>query len=251
MSVLKEKVAIVTGGSRGIGRATAEVFASVGATVIICGRKQYALEEVAKENEYLPGKIVPMQCHIGRLPDLEHVVETTLKELGRIDVLVNNAATNIYNGPCLDMGETEFDKIVEVNLKSIVRLTKLVAPGMCERGSGSIINIAATAGIRPEPMNLLYNMTKAAVISLTKSYALELSPRGVRVNAIAPGLVQTELSAHLWRNDGWLAGHMGTQPIQHLGQPEEIAEVALMLASERSSLITGQVFVVDGGMLLS
>lgn len=251
MSVLKGKVALVTGGSRGIGRAIAEVFASVGATVVICGRKLYALDHVAGDNEILSGRIVPMQCNVTRYAEMEGLVQTILAQHGRIDVLVNNAATNIYTGYALELGEAEFDRIIDVNLRSVYRMTGLVAPTMCERGSGSIINVASTAGIRPEPHNLLYSMTNAALLMMTKSYALELGPRGVRVNAIAPGLVETEMSAYIWKDEQKLAEHMAKQPLRHLGQPEEVAEVALLLASERSSLVTGQTFVVDGGALVA
>jgi NAD(P)-dependent dehydrogenase (short-subunit alcohol dehydrogenase family) len=251
MSILKDKIALVTGGSRGIGRAIAEVFAKVGATVVICGRKQYALDQVVQDNTMFPGRIIPMQCNVTRLEELETMVETVQREIGAVDVLVNNAATNLINGYALDLGEAEFDRAVETNLKSVYRLIRLVAPAMCQRGSGSIINIAATAGIKPEPLNLLYSMTKAAVLMMTKSYALELAPRGVRVNAIAPGLVQTEMSGYVWKDEQRLAEHLRVQPVRHLGQPEEVAEVALMLASERASFVTGQTFIVDGGMLLS
>lgn len=251
MSVLKEKVALVTGGSRGIGRAIAEVFASVGATVVVCGRKLYALEQVSRDNDMLPGRIVPMQCDISNYAEMESMVQTVLAEQERIDILVNNAAATIPGRSALELSEAEFDKLVEVNLKSVFRMVKLVAPGMCARGSGSIINIAATAGLKPEPENFLYSMTNAALIMMTKSYALELGPRGVRVNAIAPGLVQTEMSEYIWKNEERLARHIASQSLRHLGQPEEVAEVALMLASERSSLVTGQTFVVDAGWLLS
>jgi NAD(P)-dependent dehydrogenase (short-subunit alcohol dehydrogenase family) len=247
MSVLKEKVALITGGSRGIGRAIAEVFAGVGATVVICGRKLYSLEQVVLDNRILPGQIVPLQCNVARSEEMENMVQTILAEQGRIDILVNNAATNLYNGYALDLGEAEFDRMVETNLKSVYQMMRLVAPGMCERGSGSIINIAATAGIKPEPLNLLYSMTNAAVLMLTKSYALELAARGVRVNAIAPGLVQTEMSSHIWKDDQRLKVQLDLQPLRHLGQPEEVAEIALLLATDRASFVTGQTFVVDGG----
>jgi dehydrogenase/reductase SDR family protein 4 len=246
MSILKGKVAIVTGASRGIGRSIAEVFVREGAQVVICGRKQETLEQVAKE---IGAKAIV--CHVGKSSDIEALVATTTREFGKIDILVNNAATNIAQGPCLEMDEGQFDKMVEINLKSTFRLMKLVAPGMCERGSGSIINIASIAGLRPQLHSLLYSMTKAALIMMTQSYAIELGPQGVRVNAIAPGLIQTVLSEYFWKNETLRDKQLGAQPVKHLGQPVEIAEIALTLASDRSSYMTGQTLVVDGGYLLS
>jgi NAD(P)-dependent dehydrogenase (short-subunit alcohol dehydrogenase family) len=248
---LQSKVAVVTGASRGIGQSIAELFAREGATVFICGRKQDTLDGVAAGQTAAGGRVIPVACHVGRLEDLESLVERTTREFGRIDILVNNAATNIAQGPALEMTDAQFDKMVEVNLKSAYRLTRLVAPGMCERGSGSIINIASIAGMRPQFQSLLYSMTKAALIMLTQSYALELGPSGVRVNAIAPGLVETSLSEFYWKDEARFRPLMDRQPIKHLGQPIEIAEVALMLASGDSSYLTGQTIVVDGGRLLS
>ncbi len=164
---------------------------------------------------------------------------------------MNNAGTNIAQGPAIEMTDAQFDKMVEINLKSAYRLTRLVAPGMCERGSGSIVNIASIAGLRPQFHSLLYSMTKAALIMLTQSYAVELGPRGVRVNTIAPGLVETTLSEYYWKDDARFQPLMERQPIKHLGQPMEIAEIALMLASDGASYLTGQTIVVDGGRLLS
>jgi NAD(P)-dependent dehydrogenase (short-subunit alcohol dehydrogenase family) len=248
---LDGKVAIVTGASRGIGRSIAEVFAREGAAAVICGRKQDALDQVAAESNGLAGRVVPIACHVGRAEDLARMVETVTRDFGRIDILVNNAATNIAQGPAVEMTDAQFDKMVEVNLKSAYRLTRLVAPGMCERGSGSIINIASIAGLRPQFHSLLYSMTKAALIMLTQSYALELGPCGVRVNAIAPGLVETALSEYYWKDQARFQPLMERQPIKHLGQPREIAEIALLLASGDSSYITGQTIVADGGRLLS
>lgn len=245
---LAGKVALVTGASRGIGKAIVQSFAREGASVAFCGRKQETLDSVAAE---ISGRTLPVACHIGRAAELRQLVETTEREFGYVDILVNNAATNIAQGPCLGMDEGQFDKMVEVNLKSTFRLMRLVAPGMRERGSGSVINIASVAGLRPQFHSLLYSMTKAALIMMTKSYALELGESGVRVNAIAPGLVQTTLSEYFWKDEERRASYVERQAIRHLGQPVEISEIAVMLASGESSYLTGQTIVVDGGLLIS
>jgi dehydrogenase/reductase SDR family member 4 len=251
MSQLEGKVALVTGASRGIGRATTELFAREGAAVVICGRKQATLDEVAEGIGRSNGRVLPIACHVGKADELSRLVETATREFGQIDILVNNAGTNIAQGPALEMDDAQFDKMVEINLKSIYRLTRLIAPGMCRRGSGSIINIASIAGVRPQFHSLLYSMTKAALIMMTQSYAVELGRSGVRVNAIAPGLVQTVLSEYYWKDEKRLEELMSRQPIGHLGQPSEIAEIALLLASGASSYLTGQTIIVDGGRLLS
>lgn len=245
---LQGKVAIVTGGSRGIGKAIASVFAREGATTVICGRKQQSLDAVAAE---LGERVVPLACHVGKPEELARLVDTVTRDHGHIDILVNNAATNVAQGHCLSIDDAQFDKMVEVNLKSAFRLVRLVAPGMCQRGSGSIVNIASISGLRPQFEGLMYSMTKAALIMMTQCYALELGPQGVRVNAIAPGLIQTVLSEYYWKDEARLAERLQTQPIKHLGQPKEIAEVALMLASDKASYLTGQVITVDGGATIA
>jgi dehydrogenase/reductase SDR family member 4 len=245
--ILKDKVAIVTGASRGIGRSITEVFAREGAKVVICGRKQDTLDQVARE---IGPSVKAVACHVGRLDQLEGMVATATAQFGRVDVLVNNAATNVALGPCLEMDESQFDKMIEINLKSTFRLTRLVAPGMCERGTGSIINISSVSGLRPQFHSMLYSMTKAALIMMTKSYALELGPKGVRVNAIAPGLIQTQLSEYYWKDEKRLTDVIDEQPIRRIGQPIDIAELALLMASDRGSYMTGQTVVVDGGALL-
>lgn len=246
MPTLEHKIALVTGASRGIGKAIAAAFARAGATVVICGRKQDSLDRVAGE---IHGQVLPLACHVGRRDDLQRMVDTVLREFGRVDVLVNNAATNIAQEPVLQVDEAKFDKMVEVNLKSAFRLIQALAPGMCERGSGSIINISSISGLRPQYEGMLYSMTKAALVMMTKSYAQELGPRGVRVNAIAPGLIQTALSEYYWKAEDKLAQVLQKQPIRHLGQPEEIAAMAVLLASEEASYITGQTIVIDGGRM--
>ena len=247
VGLLDKKVALITGASRGIGRSVAEVFAREGARVIICGRIQASLDEVAREIGPL---VKPIACHVGRADDLQRMVDEALKSSGRIDILVNNAGTNVAQGPCLEVDESKFDKMIEVNLKSAFRLTKLVAPGMCERGGGSIINMASVSGLRPQLHGLLYSATKAALIMMTQVYALELGGKGVRVNAISPGLIQTSLSEYYWKEDERNVDRFAKQPVARIGQPPEVAEVALFLASDRASYLTGQNIVVDGGFLL-
>lgn len=247
MAALNGKVAIVTGASRGIGRAIAEVFAREGARVVICGREQETLNQVAAE---IGPSVKPIACHVGRADQIENMVAVAARECGPVDILVNNAATNISFGPCLAIDEAQFDKMIEINLKSAFRLVQAIAPGMCAHGSGSIVNIASIAGLRPQLHSLLYSMTKAALIMMTQSYALELGPKGVRVNAIAPGLIQTTLSEHYWKDQAQRSAVLAKQPIQRLGQPPDIAELALLLASEKGSYITGQTLAVDGGFLL-
>jgi len=251
MGQLDHKVAIVTGASRGIGKAIAASFVREGASVVVCGRKQETLDAVAAELHSLPGRVVPKAAHVGRLDDLTRLVDETTKELGHIDIVVNNAGTNIAQGPAVDMDDTQFDKMIEINLKSAFRMTRLVAPGMAQRGSGSIINIASIAGLRPQYHGMLYSMTKAALIMMTQSFAVELGPRGVRVNAIAPGLIQTHLSEYYWKDEERWGQMQRSQPIKHLGQPHEIASVALLLASDGASYLTGQAIIVDGGRTLS
>jgi len=241
---LQNKVAVVTGGSRGIGRAIAQAFVREGAQVVICGRKQETLDLVAAE---IGPAVRPFACHVGKADDIARLVEFA----GPVDVLVNNAGTNVAQGPCLAMDDGQFDKMVEVNLKSAFRLMNAFAPGMCERGSGAIINIASISGIRPQLHGMLYSMTKAALIMMTQSYSVELGPKGVRVNAIAPGLIQTKLSEYYWKDDERRDEQLGRQPVKHIGQPAEIADAAVLLASEGGSYITGQTLVIDGGYLLS
>ncbi len=245
--LLEGKIALVTGGSRGIGKAIAAAFAREGATTVICGRKQETLDDVAAE---LGGNVIPRACHIGKPDDLARWVEGVTRDFGPADILVNNAATNVAQGPCLNVDDARFDKMIEINLKSAFRLVRLVAPGMCARGSGSIINIASISGIKPQFEGLMYSATKAALIMMTRCYALELGPKGVRVNAIAPGLVQTVLSEYYWKDPARQAAILAKQPIKRIAQPEEIAEVALLLAGDRCPYLTGEVITVDGGSTL-
>lgn len=245
---LDGKVALVTGGGRGIGKAIARRLAESGAGVVIASRKLDNLQATAAEFAGLPGKVVPVACHVGRLDQLEALVRETEARLGPIDILVNNSATNIGQGPSLAVTDEMLDKMVEINVKSALRLVRLTVPKMIDRKCrGSVINIASIAGLQPQPGGLLYSFTKAGLIMMTRTWAREFGPHGVRVNAIAPGLIQTDFSEYFWKDDQYRAQLESTQPIRRIGQPDEIGHAALYLASDESSFVTGQVFVVDGG----
>jgi NAD(P)-dependent dehydrogenase (short-subunit alcohol dehydrogenase family) len=244
---LDGKVALVTGGGRGIGKAITRRLAEAGAAVVIASRKLEFLRTTAAEFAGLPGKVVPVQCHVGRRPELEALVRTTEEQVGPVDVLVNNSATNIGHGPALDVTDEMLDKMVEINVSAALRLVRLTVPGMIGRGGGAVINVASIAGLQPQPGSLLYSFTKAGLIMLTRCWAREFGPHGVRVNAIAPGLVQTDFSAYFWDDADRRAAALGRQALPRLGQPDEVGYLALYLASAESSFVTGQVFVADGG----
>jgi len=245
---LTGKVALVTGGSRGIGRDIARSLAEAGANVVIASRKQEPLANAAAELGGLPGRVVPIACHVGKPAQLDALVERSEAELGPIDILVNNAATNIGQGPSLNIDTAMFDKMVDVNIKSALHLVHRVVPGMIERGSGgAVLNIASISGLKPQAGGLLYSFTKAGLVMLTRSWAREFGPRGVRVNAIAPGLIKTDLSAYYWQDEARKTELVGEQPLQRLGLPEDIGPAAAFLCSELASFITGQVLVIDGG----
>jgi NAD(P)-dependent dehydrogenase (short-subunit alcohol dehydrogenase family) len=239
---------LVTGGGRGIGKAIALRFAEAGARVVIASRKLEVLEAAARELAGLPGQVVPIACHVGHKDQLDRVVRETETRLGPIDILVNNSATNIGQGPALEVTDEMLDKMVEVNIKSCLRLVNLIVPKMIERqAGGSIINIASISGIRPQQGGLLYSFTKAGLLMMTRSWAREFGPHKVRVNAIAPGLIQTDFSSFFWKNEHFMQHLRHTQPIPRIGLPEEISFAALYLASDESSYVTGQTFVIDGG----
>lgn len=246
---LINKVALVTGGGRGIGKAITQRLAQAGANVVIASRKMDNLEATARELSSLPGKVIPVVCHVGRSDQIENLVRETEAKLGPVDILVNNSATNIGQGPALQAEDEMLDKMVEINIKSALRLIRLVVPKMIERKcGGSIINIASVAGLRPQPGGLLYSFTKAGLIMMTRSWAQEFGAHNIRVNAIAPGLIQTDFSEFFWKDDKRRQQYESSQPIHRIGQPEEIAGMALYLASDEASFVTGQVMVVDGGM---
>jgi NAD(P)-dependent dehydrogenase (short-subunit alcohol dehydrogenase family) len=245
---LAGKVALVTGGGRGIGKAIARRFAEAGSRVVIASRKLDVLEATAREFSSLAGQVLPLACHVGRQDQLENVVCETEKRFGPIDILVNNSATNIGQGPALQVTGEMLDKMVEVNIKSSFHLVNLIVPKMIEnKTGGSIINISSIAGLEPQPGGLLYSFTKAGLLMMTRCWAREFGPHNVRVNAIAPGLIQTDLSRFYWEDQSFMQQLRKTQPIGRAGLPEEISFAALYLASDEASYVTGQTFVIDGG----
>ncbi len=247
---LTGKVAIVTGASRGIGQSIAEQYAKAGAKVVLASRKQESLEEVAAQIKEQGGEAIAIAAHTGKKETLTELVQKTVEAFGRVDVLVNNAATNPHFGPMLEAEDSLWQKTIEVNIMGNVWLCQQVVPVMREHGGGSIINVASVNGIRPGTMQGIYSMTKAAVISLTKTLAMELGVDGIRVNAIAPGLIQTKFAQVLWENEAMLKSVQDRTPLGRIGQPEDIASLALWLASDASSFATGETYVVDGGLTL-
>lgn len=244
---LEGKVALVTGGGRGIGKEIARRFVEAGADVMIASRKLENLQQTAEEFSSLPGRIDVVPCNIGKADQVEAAVATTEKRFGTIDVMVNNGATNLEQGPSLNVSDAAVLKMVEINVLSAVRFLRLVVPKMMEKGGGSVINVASIAGLRPQREGLLYSFTKSGLIMMTRTWANEWGPSGVRVNAIAPGLVRTDFSSFFWKNLDEDAPYPPSQPIQRLGETSDIGGIALYLASDESTWVTGQTMVIDGG----
>lgn len=244
---LDGKIALITGASRGIGEAIAIGFAEAGAKVILSSRKLEALDEVAHKIAKAGGEAYPIPAHTGKLIDLENLVQRAKARWGGIDILVNNAATNPIYGPALDCDESAWEKIMSVNLKGAFFLSKFVAPIMEERGGGKIINMASVAGLSPMKGLGVYSISKAGLIMMTKVLAMELAPKNIRVNAIAPGVITTRFSEALWKDEKTAHEISKNVPMARFGAPEEIVGAALYLASDISSFTTGEIISVDGG----
>ncbi|MEX2080658.1 MAG: glucose 1-dehydrogenase [Dehalococcoidia bacterium] len=247
---LDGKVAIVTGGSRGIGRAIALALAEAGAGVAIAARKVESLEESLEAVKAVGGKAIAVPTNVRDMDALQNLVETTRRELGRVDILVNNAATNPVFGPVANIDERAWDAIMNTNVKSMFFLSTLVRAAIKEHGEGgSIVNVSSTGGVRVSQGLGGYSISKAAVIMLTAVCAKEWGTDGIRVNCIAPGLIQTEFSRALWENEGILKNATTQSALRRIGQPEEMAGAVVYFASAASSFTTGQTLILDGGQL--
>jgi NAD(P)-dependent dehydrogenase (short-subunit alcohol dehydrogenase family) len=244
---LTNRIAIISGASRGNGEAIARGFVEQGATVVITARKQENLEKVAASINKSGGKAVPIVCHGGKSIEMKALFTRVEQELGGLDILVNNVATNPYYGPAVEAPESTIDKTFEVNLKGFYLMIQLAARLMKKRGGGSIINISSIAGIRPLAGEVTYSMTKAGIINMTKGFAKELGPDNIRVNAIAPGLVETSFSKALVDTEEKRAAIINRYPLRRIGTPNDVAAGAIFLASDASSYVTGSVLVIDGG----
>jgi NAD(P)-dependent dehydrogenase (short-subunit alcohol dehydrogenase family) len=249
---LEGKVALITGGSRGIGEAIAKAFGQSGAEVAIASRKLEGVTEAAERLRAIGVNAAPFTCHTGKADQIEALVKAVIARFGRIDVLVNNAATNPHFGPLMTADDGAFDKTFEVNTKGYFNMAKAVAGHLIDRGApGSIINVASIMGLAAAPLQGIYGMTKAAVISMTRTFALELGPSRIRVNAIAPGLVETRFAAVIVKNQDLIERENARTPLGRYAQPDEIAGAALYLASDAASYVTGHTLVVDGGRTIN
>ena len=246
---LEGKVALVTGGSRGIGRSSALGLAQAGADVVVASRKLPDLEKVAEEIRRLGRRSLAVAAHIARMEQINNLVSKVKGEFEKIDILVNNAATNPVMDPALDIEERAWDTVMNLNLKGLFFLSQAVAKVMKEQGGGKIINVTSVEGITPGILPI-YSISKAGVIMATKVMAREWSKYNIRVNAIAPGLTKTRFSEALWNNSEILQDAIGKTPMGRIAQPEEMVGAVIYLASDISSYVTGQVIAVDGGLTI-
>ena len=250
MFSMKDKVALVTGSSRGIGRACVEELARLGATVVVSSRKQEACEQVAAVIRAEGGQASAIACNVSRKDEVLALAAQTLAKHGRIDVLVCNAAVNPAMGPMALSTDEQFDKILTANVKSQLWLCNAVIPQMAERGRGSVIVISSIAGLIGQSAIGLYGISKAADAALIRNLAVEWGRKGVRANAIAPGLIKTDMARALWDNPAIHAAVCQASALGRIGDPKEIAAAVCFLASDACGFLTGQTLVVDGGALI-
>lgn len=244
---MRGKTAIVTGSSRGIGRAIALAYARAGARVVITSRKADACEAVAREIAAEGGTAIAIACNISSKQQIAALVDRTEAEWGPADVLVCNAAVNPFYGPMSEIGDDAFAKVLDVNILSNVWLVNRVAPKMAERGGGSIVIISSVGGLFGTRTLGAYAISKAADMQLARNLAVEWGKQGIRANCIAPGLVKTDFAKALWDNPKTLAASLGASPLHRIGEPDDIAGAALLLGSKAGRFITGTTIVVDGG----
>jgi NAD(P)-dependent dehydrogenase (short-subunit alcohol dehydrogenase family) len=248
---LTNKVAIITGSTKGIGRAIAEALARAGASVVISSRKADKCEEVANAIKSEGHEATAIACHIGKRGDVEHLVSETKARYGKIDVLVCNAAVNPYYGPMSGLGDDAFAKVMDSNVRSNIWLCNLAIPDMAERKDGSVIIVSSIGGLKGS-LNLgIYAISKAADFQLARNLAVEWGPKNIRVNCIAPGLVRTDFARALWENPETLGRAETLTPLRRIGEPDDIAGAAVFLASRAGAWMTGQVMVIDGGVTIA
>jgi NAD(P)-dependent dehydrogenase (short-subunit alcohol dehydrogenase family) len=245
---LTGQVAIITGSSRGIGRAVAESMARAGARIVVSSRKAEACDKVVEAIRAEGGEAIAIPCNISDTDALTALVDGAISRFGRLDILVCNAAVNPYFGPMADMPESAYDKIMQCNVKSNFLLCNLAAPHMAATGGGNIIIVSSIGGNQGSATLGVYGISKAADFALVRNLAIEWGGKGIRANCIAPGLIKTDFSRALWENEALLRHVEKGTPVRRIGVPEDISGVAVFLASQAAAYITGQTLVVDGGL---
>jgi dehydrogenase/reductase SDR family member 4 len=248
---LTGKTAVITGSTRGIGRAIAEQMAMAGANVVISSRKAEACAKVAAEISMAGGKAAAIPCHIGEAAQRRNLIDRTHEQFGPIDILVCNAAINPHYGPIEDTPDDIFDRMMAVNVRCNLNLAVLARPHMVERGSGTIVIVSSIAGLMGNTALGTYGITKAADMQLVRNLAVSWGRDGIRVNAIAPGLIKTDFARALWDNPEILASTLKMSPLGRIGDPVDIAGTAIMLASDAGRFITGTTIVIDGGLTIA
>ncbi|MDH3221714.1 MAG: glucose 1-dehydrogenase [Gammaproteobacteria bacterium] len=244
---LDDKVALVTGASHGIGEAMARELARFGAKVVVCSRKQEAVDAVATAFRAEGLEATGIAANLGNIEDIQSLLEQTIEAYGGLDIIVNNAAANPVFGPVQNTDERAFDKIIDVNLKGPFVLCRKAYPVLQQRGGGSIINISSIGGLTPEAGIGIYSVSKAAIINLTRAMAQDWGADNIRVNAICPGLIKTRFSEALWNDEETLDRFVNRIPLGRIGEPEDISGLAVYLASGASAYCTGGIYMVDGG----
>ena len=248
MFSLKEKTAIISGGSKGIGKSIAFKYAEAGANVVICSRKKDNLNSAIEEAQTLGFNIIGIECNTGEKESINNVVDKTLEQFKRVDILVNNAAANPYYGPILNSQDSHWEKIWDINVKGYFNFIKACSKSMKDNKYGKIINVASIAAKTPLDGLGVYNISKAAVVMLTKVLAKEMAESNIQVNTLAPGLIKTDFSKALWKDEKVYNEIIKAIPQARMGEPDDISGMALYLASGASDFITGSMFVVDGGL---